>query len=360
MKQAARSLGRFENSTALVRSPVGLVTILVLAISVLASSAVANPYLPKPTDQPVPIRVATCAVSGGFIHLYAALEYGLFDKYGIKASHVYIRGSGVSLTALASDEIQFLYCAANATIPGIATGIDAKLVAATLVGVPHVVLARRDIKGPEDLKGKTIGIARVGDLSYRLTRAFLKKVNLSDKQVTIRAIGGSVAERYTAMVQDIVQSIIVPPPHDVHGKRDGFNVLYRISDLNLPFIYSSLHTNSKTIKERPWLVQRLVAATAEAIYFVEKNPEKAMASVGKVFKIGDKEVLVSAYDAFATKLVNRRLIIPPDAIAEAVQMAREEGTTVRRNPDDLYENSFAANLEKSGFLKELWGGKVPQ
>ena len=78
----------------------------------------ANPYLPKPGEKPVTLRIATCAVSGGFGHLYTALDYGIFEKYGIKMEHVFIRGSNASLAALAADEIQFLYCAADATIPG--------------------------------------------------------------------------------------------------------------------------------------------------------------------------------------------------------------------------------------------------
>ena len=96
----------------------------------------ANPYLGKPGEPPATARAATCALSGGFIHLYAALDNGLFDKYGVKVEFVSIRGSVVSLAALAADEIQFLYCAADATIPGVAAGGDAKLIGAPLVGLP--------------------------------------------------------------------------------------------------------------------------------------------------------------------------------------------------------------------------------
>jgi ABC-type nitrate/sulfonate/bicarbonate transport system substrate-binding protein len=63
----------------------------------------ANPYLAKPGETPAAVRVAACAITGGFIHLYAALDYGLFDKYGVKVEFVSIRGSGVALAALAAD-----------------------------------------------------------------------------------------------------------------------------------------------------------------------------------------------------------------------------------------------------------------
>jgi ABC-type nitrate/sulfonate/bicarbonate transport system substrate-binding protein len=318
----------------------------------------ANPYLARPGDAPVSMRVATCAVSGGFIHLYAALDNGLFDKYGIKANHIYIRGSGISLAALSADEIQFLYCAGDGTIPGMAAGLDGKLIAAPLVGLPYVLLARKDVKRPEDLKGKSIGVTRPGDLSFRLSRALLKKFNLSEADVKLRPIGGSQSERYNAMVQDIIQAIIVTPPLDVRGKRDGFNLIYKLNDLNLPFLYSSLHTNSKTIQERPQLVQRFVAAMAESVQFVEKNPDKAKASVGKALKLKDEDALQSSYDAYAKSIINRRMLVPGEQVADAVELAKPE-TTVRRKATEIFDNRFAADLEKSGFLKEIWGGKVP-
>ena len=68
------------------------------------------------------MRVSTCAVSGGFIHLYTALDNGLFDKYGVKLENIFIRGSAQNLTALATDEVQFTYCASDAIIPGMAAG----------------------------------------------------------------------------------------------------------------------------------------------------------------------------------------------------------------------------------------------
>ena len=103
----------------------------------------ANPYLAKPGEPLVKVRVGTCAVTGGFIHLYAALHNRIFDKYGINTEHVVLRGGVVAMAALGSDEIQFLYCNADTNIVRIATGADGKLVASPLVGLPYVVLARK-------------------------------------------------------------------------------------------------------------------------------------------------------------------------------------------------------------------------
>ena len=115
-------------------------------ISQIGTPVQANPYLAKPGEPAVKVRIGTCAVTGGFIHLYAALDNKLFDKYGVNAEHVVVRGGAVAAAALASDEISLLYCNADTNIVRIATGMDGKLVASPLIGLPYVVLARKDIK----------------------------------------------------------------------------------------------------------------------------------------------------------------------------------------------------------------------
>jgi len=322
-----------------------------------AAAASANHYLPKPGERPIPLRVATSAVTGGFIHLYAALDYGILEKYGFKTEHIYIRGQSPALAALAADQTQFNYGAADGSLPGIAAGIDAKFVASPLVKLPYVMIARKDIRRPEDLKGKSIGVTRPGDLSARLSRQVIRKFALTTDDVTIHPIGGSQQERYQAMVGNVVQAILVTPPLDVRAKSDGFNIIYRLIDLEIPFVYSSLMTNYKMLRERPETVQRMVAALAEAVHFVEKNPDKAKASVAKAMRVKDEEALQTSYNVYAREIVDRTMIVPGKSITEAWELARDTGTIVRRKPEELYDNSFVINLEKSGFLKELWGNE---
>jgi ABC-type nitrate/sulfonate/bicarbonate transport system substrate-binding protein len=333
------------------------IRIVVFLLGFLPSTAFANPYLPKPGEKTLSMRVSTCAVSGGFVHLYTALDNGLFDKYGIKLENIFIRGSAQNLTALTTDEVQFTYCASDAIIPGMAAGLDVKIVASPLVKLPYVLVTRKEVRRPEDLKGKALGIARAGDLSDRLSRAVVKKLGVAPESVTIRPIGGSQGERYQAMAAGIVQGVIITPPLDVRAKNEGFNVMYRLIDLNIPFIYSSLHTSHRMLRERPEIVQRMVAAFAEIIHFVEKNPDKAKASIGKAMRTRDPEALQSAYDTYARDILDRTMVVPGKAVAETIEIARQEGAPVRRKAEEIYDNTFVNNLEKSGFMKEIWGSE---
>ncbi len=329
--------------------------ILAFLVVLFEASAAANPYLLKPGEPPTKLRVATSAVTGGFVHFYSGLDYGIFEKYGLKCEHVYIRGQSPALAALANDQVQFNYGAADGSLPGLAAGVDAKFVASPLVKLPYVMVARKEIRRPEDLKGKSIGVTRPGDLSARLSRQVVRKFGLTTDEVTIHPIGGSQTERYQAMVGNVVQAILVTPPLDIRAKSDGFNIIYRLIDLEIPFIYSSLITNYKMLRERPEIVQRMVAALAETVYFVEKNPDKAKAAIAKAMRVKDEEALQSSYNVYAKEIVDRTMVVPGKSVSEAVDIARETGTLVRRKPEELYDNSFVNNLEKSGFLKELWG-----
>ncbi len=327
---------------------------LVLAVTLCFWFGVAhaNPYIAKPGEAPLRLRIATCSVTGGFVHLYTALENNLFDKYGFKLEHIYIRGTGPSLAALMADEIQFLYCAAEATIPALVSGIDARIVAAPLVKMPFVLVTQKEIRRLEDLRGKSLGIVRPGDLSDRLSRQLVKRFNLAD--VTMRPIGGSQSERYQAMTANLVQGVVITPPLDVRAKNDGYNVVYRLIDMDLPFVYSSLHTSSRMIRERGEVVQRMVAAFAEAVQFAEKNPAKSKAAMAKVMRTKDEEALNVSYDVYAKEIVDRRMMVPSQAVSESVELHRASGLPVKRKAEDIFDNTFVINLEKSGFQKELW------
>jgi NitT/TauT family transport system substrate-binding protein len=332
--------------------------VLCLTVLLLPALAHSNPYLPKPGEAPVTVYVSTCALTGGFIHLYTALDQKIFEKYGINVKHVVIRGgTNVNLAALGTDEVQFLYCAADSTIPGMATGRDATLIASPLVGLPYLIIARKEIRTVQDLRGKTIGVGTVAGLPYQLLKAFVKKFGLEDMQ--IRPLGGSQPERYNALLQGIIHAGPFTPPMDARGRKDGFNIVYHLNDLGLPAIYSSVHTNAKTIRERRLTVQRFVAAIAESVRLVEDNPEKAKAAVAKALQVNDEAVLQSSYDAYAKRHINRRLVVPAAAVAESVEVARENGFKVTKRAADLIDGSFVDNLDKSGFLKDLWGGNVP-
>jgi hypothetical protein len=61
--------------------PIMTIALVAVLSSLFSSPARANPYLAKPGETPIRLRIATCAVSGGFVHLYNAFAAHL-EKSG--------------------------------------------------------------------------------------------------------------------------------------------------------------------------------------------------------------------------------------------------------------------------------------
>jgi ABC-type nitrate/sulfonate/bicarbonate transport system substrate-binding protein len=320
-----------------------------------------NPYLLREGEAPVTVRVATCAVSGGFVHLYTGIDNGIFAKYGINVEHVNVSGSSVSLAAMSTNEIQFLYCAASSIIDGLAAGFDVRIVAQPLLGLPYIFIARPEIRTVTDLRGKAVGVARAGELSDQLYRLVFPRFGLvPNEDVQIRPIGGSQSERYRALLTDVLQGIIITPPLDAQALKDGMHIIYELDDLNVPFLYSALLANRVMLRESPQTVHRMVAALAEALRFTEQHPEAARASLRRVLQLEDSDALDSAYRAYAVKYINRRMAVPYDTLSALIEEARAEGTPVNvRGPDDIATNEFVKDLDRSGFLTQLWGAELP-
>jgi len=161
------------------------------------------------------------------------------------------------------------------------------------------------------------------------------------------------------MIADIVQGNVLTPPMDARARQDGLNVIYDLADLGIPSIYSSAHASNASIRERPQMVGRFVAALAEAVYYTEKHPDVPRQALRKVLNLEDLDALDAAYQAYAIKHVNRRLNVPRDAVAAAIDDARTQGAPVVKRAEDVSTNQFADELDRSGFLQQLWGAELP-
>jgi NitT/TauT family transport system substrate-binding protein len=323
------------------------------------TAVAANPYAPKPGEATIPIKAAWCAISAGFVQMYVARDYNLFGHYGLDVQTTQFTDSQGALVALQTGEIDFLFCAAAATIPGLATGIDATIVAAPLVGLPYVMVARSGINSAQDLRGRKVGINRQGDLDDRLTHAVIAQENIPSDQVQFIPAGGQT-ERYRAVLTGIVDAVNVTPPLEVQAKVDGLNVIYSLKDLPMPFIYSAVHTNSKMLRERPQVVQKFVAAMAESVYYIDQHKADTEQSISKQLNINDQAALESAYQAYAVEYVNRSVDIPMAAVQDSIEFAREQGTMIARpKAEQIVDSRFAADLQSSGFLERLWGRPIP-
>src|SRR4030095_12547211 len=94
--------------------------------------------------------------------LWIAEEKGLFKKHGIESEVILIGGASAGgVSSLIAGDVQFLGGGGGGVINAALGGADVIIVGSIVnKGVPRVV-GPGDLKRPEDLRGKKIGITRL-------------------------------------------------------------------------------------------------------------------------------------------------------------------------------------------------------
>src|ERR1700740_3542 len=144
---------------------------------------------PFPFSQTKPLKqmyVGVSSVSMGNIIIYVTKEAKLFEKYGLYADPVAMRGSGESSKAMIGGSIPGAPIATPTVISADLAGADLVILSHTLPGVVHAMIVKPEIKRVEDLKGKKVGVTTFGSLTDFLVRHILRKKGLNpDRDVAL-------------------------------------------------------------------------------------------------------------------------------------------------------------------------------
>src|SRR5947199_8982264 len=160
-----------------------------------------------------PIKLGYAALSGAQVAAWIAKEGGYLSKYGIEAELIYIPAIAAT-QALIAGEIQLAQVTKISTSGAILAGADVRIVASSLNRIVGSIYARPEIKSPEDLKGKKIGISRFGALSETAVGIFLERFGLKrGTDVAIIPLGG-LPEMVTAMEKGSIEAGFLPAHHN--------------------------------------------------------------------------------------------------------------------------------------------------
>src|ERR1051325_1480795 len=126
---------------------------LFLHLLVLSGAATAQ-NLPK-------VRAAYTSIGIQFDPVYIMKELDLPRKYGLDTEILFVPVSSRAIQAALAGEIQFITSGGVANINANVTGADFTGLTATLNTFVFKIIANPEIKKPEMLKGKKMGISRL-------------------------------------------------------------------------------------------------------------------------------------------------------------------------------------------------------
>ena len=128
------------------------------ALIVAFAAAALGQSLPK-------VRAAYTSIGIQFDPVYIMKELDLPRKYGLDADILFVPVSSRAVQAALAGEIQFITSGGVANINANVTGADFAGLTATLNTFVFKVFASPEMKKPEMLKGKKVGISRLGGAS---------------------------------------------------------------------------------------------------------------------------------------------------------------------------------------------------
>ena len=326
-----------------------------LFLSVLATLFLGYAQLGFSQQKPLKkIRVGVPSVGMGNIIIFITKEGKLFEKYGLDAEVITVMGSGIGSKALISGNLDIIPIATPTVIAANLAGADMAILAHTMPAVVHALMVRPDIKRPEDLKGKKIGVSSLGSLTDFLVRSIAKKKGLNpDRDITLISTGGSDAERVMALKAGSVEASAMSHPGYGVAAKMGFSMLWD-SAKELDYPWMEITTRRAAIKSDRELVMRYMKAHMEGIALFKTNRDFSIKVIKKVMKMTDDEMVNETYDIFSKMFLPTPYPNHPGMKISFDYVAMTRNDVWSHKPEEFTDPSFVTELDKSGFIKSLY------
>ena len=301
------------------------------------------------------IRLSHSALETSNAVWFLAQDLGIYKKYGVDAELLFIPSTTTSLTSLLAGDVQIANVSGGAIASAVLAGAQTAIVACYLNSLPYELVVNETIKSAEELKGKSIGISRLGSASDVAARALLRGLGLEpDKQVPIMQVGGS-SERAAAFRAGRIAGFPSPPGIIHLTKGMPFRILISTADFKqrFEFPYICAATTRNYLARQKETVKRVIMAHIEAVHFVKTRKSESKKIMAKYARTNNEDYLEAAYTASAKLYDVVPLVTRPGVeiqIKEAV--SRKPGAQLRF--DDMVDESIVRELEKSGFIEKIY------
>jgi NitT/TauT family transport system substrate-binding protein len=256
---------------------------------------------------------------------------------------------------LISGNLDIIPIATPTVIAANLAGADMAILAHTMPAVVHALMVRPDIKRPEDLKGKKIGVSSLGSLTDFLVRSIAKKKGLNpDRDLTLITTGGSDTERVMALKAGAVEAAAVSHPGYGLARRMGFSMLWD-SAKELDYPWMEITTRRAAIKNDRELITSYMKAHLEGIALFKRDRDFGIKVIKKTLKVTDDELVNESYDIFSKMFIPAPYPNHPGMKISFEYVAMTRSDVWNHKPEEFTDPSFVTELDKIGFIKSLYG-----
>ena len=289
---------------------------------------------------------------------WIAEEVGLFRKYDLDFQLVYISSAQLVTAAILSGDGQVAIGGGEAIIRAVAQGAtDLVFIASAKNTLTHSIVAKAEIKRAEELRGKKLGLTRLGSNSHYFVVQALRRNGIEPADLHFIQTGGQV-ENFAALLNGAVDAATMTGPSGgSKAVAQGFRYLVYGPDLKIPFAAATLIARRSMLNARSAAFDKFVRVTAEAMKLMFTDKELTYRVLAKQLRINDRKVLDAAYDE-EIKVLEPRLEFKNEALQAIIdETAKVDPRASKIKVQDLLDRRYLDGLQKSGFFDKLWAKK---
>jgi ABC-type nitrate/sulfonate/bicarbonate transport system substrate-binding protein len=295
------------------------------------------------------VTVSYGSISGTQSPVWVAKEKGVFEKHGLDASLIYISGGPRSVMALLGGSVQFVVHSAMPSLEAYLGGADTVLVGTSMNHLDHYLVVHPSITTPRELRGKVIGVSALGSLTDTALREALRVNELSERDVTILAVG-DLGARMVGLQNGTIQGTLLIGAQAVAAARMGFKLLIDFSKLPFEVATSSILSRRAYLQKNRDTAMKFMKAWVEATYLFKSNREAGVAIMKKYTRTDDAEILATIYSRYRNLVASK-----PDPSVETVKSMVRLLPRARSgaNADGFIEPRFVRELEAARYFEEM-------
>jgi len=303
------------------------------------------------------VSVGLSALSPTNWAVWVAEEKGLFKKHGIEPQVIFIGGGAArSMNALVAKDVQFMIIGGVGVINAALRGADVAMVASNVNLSTQRLISRPDIKTPDDLKGKRVGVTAFGSNTHSVLLMLLKKWSMKPEDVVILQIGPSPT-MVLSLEKGLLDAAILTSPSDFIAIERGNRVLADLADMQLYSLQSTLSTTREYLKTSEDQVTRFIKGYSEGIAFIKKNKAQSIEVLRKKLRMdhGQEVHLEKTYALYSGKYLDQVPYVSIQGVKTLLDFVTDQNPKAKSAaPESFVDNRIVRQLENSGFFVKLY------
>lgn len=196
--------------------------------------------------------------------LYVAGKLGYFAKNGVDVKYTIVGSAAGNAQQLAAGSLDIGETSSTQVVEAIQGGAPVKYVVNQVITPPYSLLAQKSITSIADLKGKTIIVGGVNDITRVFLDAMLKPAGLLPGQYTL-TYAGATSARYAALKSGSVAAALLFPPFDFLAKSQGFTDLGNVQKYLPSFPFDGFAANTSWAKTHSQVLVNFIKAYLEGV-----------------------------------------------------------------------------------------------